>query len=379
MSCALCSGRDRSGRVRDDLNFHLLAATSAMGDLLAGILAEHRVIFDRRNRLFTLLAPDGKNRQDYRRIVALLRQVCSPSERKAISAFLDDGLDFPAPRTLDEWWRVFETEWFDRALSGNEFVTWFQPIVDTSVSENGGRRIFAYECLMRLCHGRVYGGAEIVDAARVRRDEHRFDAYARTLSLRSAASQSTAQVYFVNFMPSSIHNPELCLRSTLRTLEDSGLQPRNVVFEVMESELAADPAHLPRVCDYYRTHGFGFALDNVGTGSRNMQLVRELRPHYVKLDKCLAQNIERPLYAATIRKLVELADASGATVIAEGVERPHVMENLWLLGVQCMQGFLFGHPAPGLVKPERGCIHPGPEPQRVPALQDMATPALTIH
>jgi len=52
------------------------------------------------------------------------------------------------------------------------------------------------------------------------------------------------------------------------------------------------------------------------------------------------------MYAATIRKLVELADQFGVVVIAEGVERTQTMENLWLLGVECMQGYLFGRPAP---------------------------------
>jgi EAL domain-containing protein (putative c-di-GMP-specific phosphodiesterase class I) len=357
MSCTLCSVRKRSCRVDEDSTFHLVAASPSMGILLSGILAEHHLVFEQQGNLFTLLSPGsskggangqaGANGKANARIVELLRQVLSEPERRAISAFTDDGTDFPVPRPLDEWWRVFETEWFELALEEDRFMTWFQPIVDTSTNTT-----LAHECLIRLQMGRIFSGAEIVDAACVRHEVHRFDSYARSLALRSAARQSVDAVYFVNFMPSSIYNPELCLKTTMQTLDESGMKPANVVFEVVESELVRDPAHLRRICDYYRNRGFGFALDDVGTGSNSLQMVCELRPDFIKLDKSLVQNVEQPMYAATIRKLVELSDQFGVTVIAEGVERMEIQENLWLLGVQCMQGYLFGHPAPQLTLPE---------------------------
>ncbi|MES1260402.1 MAG: EAL domain-containing protein [Acidobacteriota bacterium] len=376
MSCALCSVRDRSRRDNEDSGFYLLAATPAMGQLLAGILAEHHVIFERHRDLFLLVSPHGRSPRDYRRIVALLRQVLSEPEREAVGAFTGNGTQFPAPRPLDEWWRVFETGWFDRALTEDRFLTWFQPIVDTA-----SQRVIAHECLIRLCAGRVYSGAEIVDAAMVRNEIHRFDAYARSLAIRSAGGQSRDATYFVNFLPASIYNPDLCLKSTLRALEESGLQPRNFVFEVVESELVRDAAHLRRICDYYRSHGFGFALDDVGTGAHSLQMVCELQPDYVKLDKSLVQNAERPTYAATIRKLVELADRFGVTVIAEGVERTQVMENLWLLGVQCMQGYLFGHPGPRLSTPDADPVNPAHSfgPRRDAACERERIPVLAVN
>jgi EAL domain-containing protein (putative c-di-GMP-specific phosphodiesterase class I) len=191
-----------------------------------------------------------------------------------------------------------------------------------------------------------------VDAARARNEIHIFDVHARSLAIRSAARQPAQEesLFFVNFMPSSICNPEHCMKPTLASLAESALGPQNIVFEVVDSDLVRDPANLRRICDFYRRHGFGFAFDNVGTGSGSRHLIRDLRPDYVKLDKSVVANVEQPLYAATIRGIVETAGQFGAVVIAEGVEKPETMENLWLLGVHWMQGYFFGRPAPGIVR-----------------------------
>jgi EAL domain-containing protein (putative c-di-GMP-specific phosphodiesterase class I) len=331
MPCALCTVRERRKET-----LYLLPATSDMGVLLIDVLMEHNIAFEPQANLIAL-----PGSPDEERVVALLRQVLSEPERQAVSVFRSDGREFPRARTLDEWWRIFQTGWFGPALAEDRFTHWFQPIVDTN-----RHRVLAHECLIRLQTSRIYNGDEIVDAARSHNAVHVFDCYARRLAIRSAARQSRGGVYFVNSLPSSIYNPEHCMKPTMQTLAGSGMNPANIVFEVVEAELNGDPAHLRRVCDHYRKEGFAFALDDIGMSANSLPMICDLRPNYIKLNQSLAQNVEQPMCAATIRKLVELADQFGVTVIAKGVERTQTMENLWLLGVECMQGYLFGRPAP---------------------------------
>jgi EAL domain-containing protein (putative c-di-GMP-specific phosphodiesterase class I) len=346
MSCALCSARN-GRKNHNQTGLCLLPANEDMALLLAAVLAEHRIPFERHRNLFGLRNSEGKSGG---RVVALLRQVLSEPERLAVMVVHDspeaNPSDFPRPQPLEDWWRARQTDWFSVALAEDKFEIWYQPIVDPGADLAATPRLLAHECLIRLKSGRLYGGAEIVEAARVRNEIHVFDSYARDLAIRSAALQSKQGKYFVNFMPSSIYNPELCLRSTLAALEKSGMGPENIVFEVVESDHGQDPSHLRRICDYYRSLGFGVALDDMGTGTNSLQLMCDLRPDYIKLDRSLISNVEQPVYAATIRKMVEVAAQFSTVVIAEGVEREETMENLWLLGVQWMQGYLFGRPAP---------------------------------
>src|SRR3978361_1683078 len=107
MPCALCDLRERC----KGTSLHFLPATGDMRVLLERVLREHNILFERAANLVT---PKGVTQS--RRLVALLRQVLSGPERQAISILTDNGTDFPVARSLDEWWRVFETGWFERAL-----------------------------------------------------------------------------------------------------------------------------------------------------------------------------------------------------------------------------------------------------------------------
>jgi EAL domain-containing protein (putative c-di-GMP-specific phosphodiesterase class I) len=235
----------------------------------------------------------------------------------------------------------FATTWFGKALREDRFETWFQPIVDTT---GGEPRVLGHDCSLRLFDGRLYGDAEILEAARIHNDLL-FDAHARRAAIFAAASHHTTGPWFISFGPSSIRTPEFSMKTTLNAVEESGMHPQDIVFEALESDLAVDPDRSIDTREFMRRRGFGFAVDDAGISADSPRTVSALQPDYIKLDKSLVRSIERPVHGATIRKLVELGDLTGALVIAKGVDRTRTMENLWLLGVRYMQGYLFGSPS----------------------------------
>ena len=65
----------------------------------------------------------------------------------------------------------------------------------------------------------------------------------------------------------------------------------------------------------------------------------------VKLDKYFVQNIHAdPLKAQFVRSLVDMARASGALLVAEGVEQAEELRVLRELGVAMGQGYLIARP-----------------------------------
>ena len=342
MSCAVCSVCQNSSTSA----LHLVAETGDMRELLEGTLNSLAIEFERQGEVYSIAS-----RGEQARIVGLLRQMLSGPERSAVSVCDFGEKSLPVARDLDHWWQMHETKWFEEALSADRFETWFQPIVNTTT-----RAVMAHECLIRLQTERLYSGGEILKAAQIRKQIHAFDAHARRLAMLSAARQNRHGRFFVNFLPSSIYNPEFCMRGIIQAVAETGMSRSNFVFEVVESDLVRDSVHLRKICDYFRSQGFGFALDDVGTGPNSLQMVCELRPEFIKLDKSLVQNVEKPMNGATVRKLVELADQFSVTVIAEGVESVHTMENLWLLGVQTMQGYLFGRPERNVANGDSGLL-----------------------
>lgn len=327
--CALCSFRGDTAPGA----LLIYASTPILRQIVASNLQDLQVSFQLQNDLFRI---------DEKQALAIhgLQSRLSEAELADIRATQESGAATLGASSLAALGANLDTAWFDEAVRDDAFTTFFQPIVDTNAS-----RVFACECLIRLFAGRSYNGGEIIGAAIARGRVHVFDSYARRLSIRSAARQfRPGTKVFVNFMPSSIYDPARCMASTLEELVKTAMPPEAIVFEVVESDQIRDVRHLTKICDYYRNAGFGFALDDVGTGTSSLQMVCDLKPDYIKLDMSLVAGIADPMYNAAVRKLAEFADQFGLQVIAEGVETIETVRSLQAMGIHLMQGYYFGMP-----------------------------------
>lgn len=333
-------------------SLRLIAATPDMRELLVGALSEHGIAHSSQGKVVIV---DGGGEAAPERVIAMLREVLSAPEREAVSVVeeLNFPHEFPVTTRLEAWWSVFETSWFEKAIAADAFSVWFQPMVDTTA-----RRTIGYECLLRLTKGRRREGAEIMAAANARHDLRGFDAYTRQLAIRAAAAQPDGSaLFFVNFLPSVIYRPAYCMRETIEVLRETGLPARSFVLEAVDSNRNTDIPHLRRIADYLREQGFGFALDDVGADADALRMVCDLRPDYIKLEKRSVHRMDQPREAAAVRKLVEVAERLGVRVVAKCVERVSSMEQLWGIGVQCMQGYLFGSPAPEVARTQMDLAH----------------------
>lgn len=172
------------------------------------------------------------------------------------------------------------------------------------------------------------------------------DRACRLAAIRGSREHRLGKTIFVNFNPTTIYNPNYCLRTTMQAINQAGLQPYDVVFEVVETEEVADVQHLLSILDYYRNHGFKVALDDLGAGFSSLNLLTRLRPDFVKLDMGLVRNVDTDTYKGIITEnLINMAHGLGVKVIAEGVETQGEWEWLVNCGADYLQGFLFATPA----------------------------------
>ena len=172
------------------------------------------------------------------------------------------------------------------------------------------------------------------------------DRIGRETALRGARGWLGHDLLFVNFIPTTIYRPEVCLRTTERAMADAGLRFGQVVFEVTEGERVRDVGHLEHVLDHYRARGCKVALDDLGAGYSTLNLLVRLRPDVVKIDREIVQALPGATARTLIGAVVDIAASMGTTVLVEGVETPAQAEAARDLGVDLAQGFLFGHPVP---------------------------------
>jgi EAL domain-containing protein (putative c-di-GMP-specific phosphodiesterase class I) len=94
-----------------------------------------------------------------------------------------------------------------------------------------------------------------------------------------------------------------------------------------------------------RALGFALAVDDVGSGYNSLAVLANLKPEFLKIDMGLVRDVHLD---SSKQRLVELlcqfARATGATVVAEGIEKQEEADVVIAAGVSLMQGYLFGKP-----------------------------------
>ena len=236
------------------------------------------------------------------------------------------------------------------------FHSAYQPIVSLT-----GLQTVGHEALLRATTpgGQLVMPDALFPAAEAAGWTHLIDRVGRTTALRGAASWLGQDLLFINFDPTSIYRPQVCLRTTELAARDAGIALDQLVFEVTESHQVRDLDHLEQVFAYYRSHRCKVALDDLGAGYSSLNMLVRLRPDIVKLDRELVQALPDPVSRAVVRAIVDITHSYGGLVLAECVETQVQADAAFDLGVDLGQGWLFGRPvsAPassrGLGQPHR--------------------------
>ncbi|WP_430475770.1 EAL domain-containing protein [Thalassospira lucentensis] len=235
-------------------------------------------------------------------------------------------------------------EWLGSMLRDNRLNSVFQPIFSTQDLSAP----FAHECLIRgeAADGSVINPAQLFEAAQSATLLFQLDRAARAANVRNATKAGVTGNLFINFTPSSIYDPDSCLRSTIDVVEECNIDRNKIVFEVIETEKVRSTAHLSAILESYRASGFRVALDDVGSGYSTLNLLPELRPDIIKIDRELIDHVDHDNYKQVIvSKLIGLAKDLDIEVIAEGIERQEELDFLIDHNVDFVQGFLLGRPA----------------------------------
>ena len=223
------------------------------------------------------------------RLQALLDEL-SFSERAALLAAPLHGRSEGIALPVDDVLTRARTDWLPELLNSSAIYPHLQPIV--SLTDG---RTYGYESLLRGRVGdRELNGGEIVAAAQAHGAIFTLDLVGRTVALEQGMPKlDDDEILFVNFTPTAIYDPEVCLRTTWAIARRHGLSMERICFEVVETEQYPDVEFLRRILDEYRGQGAMVALDDLGAGHSSLTYLDALRPDVVKLDRALISGIDR--------------------------------------------------------------------------------------
>ena len=218
-----------------------------------------------------------------------------------------------------------------------------QPIISWS-----GRKIFAYETLLRTDEPTLRSPVDFFDAAERLGRAPELGRIVRQQLARILRESPPPAPLFVNLHPSDLEDSEIYS-------DDGALTPfaRQVVLEITE-RAALDRIHELGVrVARLRELGYRIAIDDLGAGYAGLTSFAQLEPEVVKVDMSLVRGIDRSaVKQKLVRSIVALCSELGIHLIAEGIETIEERDTLIALGGDLCQGYLFARPDRGFPSPK---------------------------
>jgi sensor c-di-GMP phosphodiesterase-like protein len=235
----------------------------------------------------------------------------------------------------------------ERALDADEFVPYYQPVVDL---RSGA--IVGAEVLMRWRKG---DGTVVPPAAFIPLAESSGLILDMTRAIMRAARDEFAVVLglrprvTISFNLTAHHfTSEAIVREISEIFAGSPIRLSQVVLEVTEREPLEDLEMARHVIAALQELGCKVAIDDVGTGHGGLSYILKLGANHIKIDKMFIDAIGTERYSTTIiEMLVELASRMRMEIFAEGVENFDQVKYLRERGVFLAQGYAFAPPLPG--------------------------------
>lgn len=259
-------------------------------------------------------------------------------------------LDFLQAQPLSTITTSIKYAWFLRVLLKQSLFFKYQPIFNLASGQ-----IIGYECLARAngVQGKYFSGQELIDAALSTNLSCEFDELARMSCIdaiaqlsKNFAASTTQPTFFVNVLPNAIIRDPHSLEQNFQQVEELGLEPHQIVFELTEVEALMRCPDLLDTLNRLRERGFGIAIDDFCSCVSVDHYFMELEPDVIKLDKRLMHNCSRhTMKQLFIKSILRSAHEMNIRVLAEGLEEQSDIEFCRDLGVDYGQGF-------GLALPE---------------------------
>ncbi|HDZ3227336.1 TPA: EAL domain-containing protein [Vibrio cholerae] len=233
------------------------------------------------------------------------------------------------------------------ALDNQEFVPFYQPIVDLNSGE-----VLGAEALARWISPE-FGLIPPMDFIPIAEESGLINAIGEQI-LRQACADTVRGIaenkwpstfhMHVNLSVNQLSHPDF-IAQLHSVLDESGLQPTNLTLEITESRIVDnDPVILHNMLELKKAR-IHIAIDDFGTGYSSLAYLHKLPFDCLKIDREFvsqlnAYNIENSVVAA----IVNMTRGFKVELVAEGIETQEQVDLLNQLGCPRGQGFLFSKP-----------------------------------
>lgn len=233
------------------------------------------------------------------------------------------------------------------ALAEDRVHLYYQPIASTRT-----RKLVQYESLIRITNrqGETIPAGMFVPVAEQLGLVRLLDQRVLELAIAKLRQHPDLQLA-INVSSLTIHD-STWLRLLLELIDADPTLSRRLTVEITETLALHDMERSKKFVARLRDIGTRVAIDDFGAGYTSFRNLQILDVDQVKIDgsfiRGLTESRDSQLF---VRLLVELARNFGVSTVAEWVEHEEEIQLLRDLGVDNVQGFYIGRPAPEPVDP----------------------------
>ena len=233
------------------------------------------------------------------------------------------------------------------ALEQEQFELYYQPIMDI-----GARRLHAMEALLRW--GRPGQGQVMPDSFIPIIEENGLIVPIGEWVMRRACEQSMAWLrqgltpvpLAINLSSRQFMHRGL-IESIRNILDDTGIDPGLLEFEITETALMQHGEQTLAVLGQINAMGIHLSIDDFGTGYSSLAYLKRFPVKKIKIDCAFIKDLEHSTEdRAIVAAIIALSGSLQLSVVAEGVETEAQFAWLQQSGCQYAQGYLFSKPVP---------------------------------
>ncbi len=232
-----------------------------------------------------------------------------------------------------------------RALERNEIEIVYQPIMDLET-----KAIAGFEALMRWEHPKrgTISPVEFIPIAErtgliIPLGLHALKKAAHVLSGWQDKLGETPIFISVNISSRQLLRHEL-INDVKSVLEKTSLLPGTLKLELTESLVMENPEGISKVLRRIKMLGAGLSLDDFGTGYSSLSHLMKFPFDTIKIDKSFVQPSTHTGRPVILRSIISMAHDLGMDIVAEGAETETDVLDLYQLGCEYAQGYIFGRP-----------------------------------
>jgi len=271
--------------------------------------------------------------------------VAKDTGRNCVYTFTQDDTALAQHHGQMQW-----VQRLQRALDNNSFALYYQPI--QSLSSYVDEKDHA-ELLIRLLDEdqRAVMPSEFLPAAERYYLMPQIDRWVirhafSLLSQRLDDFQQKFSTFAINLSGQSLGD-ETFLSFVMEQFRMTSLPYQLICFEITETAVIGNIAYARKFIEELRKRGCQFSLDDFGSGLSSFSYLKSLPVDYLKIDGNFIQSIlnDEDDYNM-VMSINQIGHVMGIHTIAEFVESERIMQTVKKIGVDFVQGYYIGKPAP---------------------------------